>query len=366
MDTCTKVKHRTFVSARDEARRLDRLDREHGLDRPSRRPHAYRCGRCGFFHVGNTSYVGRGLAMLDTKDAGIVLDYRAVPLSLKVGAADDNSFTAYFATWDGPDRANDIIQRGAFSNLDDFRRDGFLLHDHKGPEVAYPTAVAQDEVGLRVSGRWHDTEAGRECRKVVTARLDAGLDAFGSIGYRTLASQPTYVNGKSCNLITKLAVFECSFVSLPCNPAARVVSAKGLKMNIDELALACKRFHSQVKEGRTISAATGSNLKELHRQARKIAAGVASLGGFEDAYEDEEKETDPRRAAGNVLVGQGAVTAETMKGLDVASMHRLAAMHRARVGLGTPEAAVDPLLRRGVPEGLRNVVWAALVRESRD
>jgi HK97 family phage prohead protease len=207
------------------------------------------------------------------KEEPLVIEYHDTPLMLKA-ATDENLFDAWFATWDGPDRAGDIIAKGSFANLDDFKRAGYILHDHKGPEVGYPLEVVQDNVGLRVIGKWHDTVAARECRNVVTGRLNSGLDAFGSIGYKTLASQPTFIDGRSCKLITKLNLYECSFTSLPCNPSARVIASKGNDLTMEDIE---RWMDYHRKSGRAISKA---NLKEI-RDAYDGLRGVKDrLGDF--------------------------------------------------------------------------------------
>jgi HK97 family phage prohead protease len=288
------------------------------------------------------------------KEDRLVIEYREMPLHMKA-ATDENLFDAWFATWDGPDRAGDIIQKGAFANLEDFRRAGYILHDHKGPEVGYPLEVVQDNVGLRVIGKWHDTVAAKECRNVVSGRLASGLDAFGSIGYKTLASQPTFIDGRSCKLITKLNLYECSFTSLPCNPSARVIAAKGDDWTLAEFK---QWWDYQRKSGRAISRANLKVIKDVYDSLRGVKDSLSDfllqfvpeddsellLTAREDhsntvvdddasqqAIESRPRNTyspedrayasgkaprgpgDPRTAAGNVIPGVGSPTADLME-----------------------------------------------------
>src|SRR5262245_42439700 len=100
---------------------------------------------------------------------------------------DDGGFEMYFAAFSNIDRGNDIIQQGAFANLDEFVADGAILLNHmaENPPVAYPTGAVQDDYGLKVTGRFHSTPDAQAARTIMRERLNADKRVLGSIGYST-------------------------------------------------------------------------------------------------------------------------------------------------------------------------------------
>jgi HK97 family phage prohead protease len=135
-------------------------------------------------------------------------------------------FSCYFAVFGNEDRQGDIIEQGAFTNLDTFPTDGWiaLSHDQRALAVAMPMRAIQDSTGLLVTGKFHSTAAAQECRTVIKERIAAGRAVFGSIGYRIVKDRYDSRGGKTVHVIEQLEVYECSFVALPANPAARLVS----------------------------------------------------------------------------------------------------------------------------------------------
>lgn len=121
------------------------------------------------------------------------------------------------------DRAGEVVAKGAFVNLDEFYKNGFLAVDHDwSVPVGFISLVQQDEKGLYVEAVFHDTPRGQEVRKVVTDRLLAGKSVAMSIGYRVLADE--WVDG--IRHLTQVELFEASVVTVPANPKALVVEAK--------------------------------------------------------------------------------------------------------------------------------------------
>jgi HK97 family phage prohead protease len=155
------------------------------------------------------------------------LTFKDSPAALRFD--DDDEFAAYFARFGNVDRASDVIVPGAFVNLDQFaQHDGFIGVNHRldDPPIAYPTSAVQDRVGLLVTGRFHSTPKGQEIRQILRERTDAGLDCKCSIGYKVVQSEPGYVDGRSVRMLTKLQLYECSFVGIACNNDAKLVSVK--------------------------------------------------------------------------------------------------------------------------------------------
>lgn len=152
---------------------------------------------------------------------------KSIELTLK-SLDDDGSFVMYAAAFDNVDRGGDLIEKGAFANLDEFVRDGWIALNHRASDLAvgYPTAATQDERGLRIEGKFHTTEQAQALRTVVRERLAAGKGVKASIGYQTVKARQAVVDGQPVRRLEQVRIYEASFVNLPMNPAADVVSAK--------------------------------------------------------------------------------------------------------------------------------------------
>ncbi|WP_341991861.1 HK97 family phage prohead protease [Azorhizobium sp. AG788] len=118
-----------------------------------------------------------------------------------------------------PDRVGDVIEKGAFAGA---RLPLPMLfgHDHNDPVGVWEGAEeAQD--GLRLKGRLlvEDVSRAREVRALVRSGAVGGL----SIGFVTRKAAPRKGGGRT---ISALDLLECSLVSVPMHPGARVTSAK--------------------------------------------------------------------------------------------------------------------------------------------
>lgn len=118
-----------------------------------------------------------------------------------------------------PDRVGDIIEKGAFAGV---RAPLPMLfgHDPNDP-VGVWTAATEGSDGLRLKGNLlvDEVARAREVRALVRSGAVGGL----SIGFITRKAEPRKGGGRT---IKALELFECSLVSIPMHPGARVTSAK--------------------------------------------------------------------------------------------------------------------------------------------
>jgi HK97 family phage prohead protease len=144
---------------------------------------------------------------------------------------DKGSFEVYAAVFGNVDRQGDVIERGAFVELEKFVADGWGAVNHVNHllPVAYIDSAEQDDHGLRVRGKFHSTPEAQSCRTVVKERMDAGKSVKCSIGYLIIEDAVETRDKRSIRLLKKLLVFEFSFVNLPANPEAEVIEAKRLE-----------------------------------------------------------------------------------------------------------------------------------------
>ena len=140
------------------------------------------------------------------------------------------SFVMTAAVFGNVDKGGDVISPGAFDNLAEFAKEGWvaLSHDQKALPIAIVDTANQDASGLQISGRFHSTEFAQECRTVFRERMQAGKTVKASIGYVTNDESYERVGGKQVRRLKALSLYEVSFVNLPMNPLAYVRSVKSL------------------------------------------------------------------------------------------------------------------------------------------
>lgn len=209
---------------------------------------------------------------------------------------ESGSFDAYVAIFGNVDRWGDVIAPGAFRNLADFEKSGWITvsHDWSSLPVAMIETAVQDGVGLRVTGRFHATPEAQSCRIVTSERLAAGKTVACSIGYRTIESAPQTVDGKTVNILKSIDVYEASFVNIPANAMAQASSVK----SADKL-LTLDQVESRIasyKAGRVLSAASRSRLKALadglHGHGGAACAMAKDLRDWLAQYDDDQDDDD--------------------------------------------------------------------------
>lgn len=227
------------------------------------------------------------------KDAASILPRKTVEGELT--AVDDNgSFTLYALVFGNVDRQGDLIEPKAVTNVPEFVKDGWIALNHDA--TAKPTALIdsaiQDDHGLKVTGRFHSHPDAQHVRSYVKERLDAGKAVKTSIGYLVPADGERYEkqNGRMVRHITKLSVYEASFVNLPANPEAEVVSAKSISELPEDHDMAAEQgllealkvaLGLQTKAGRKMSAA---NIEKCKGYVEKCMSNVKAMKAVHDDH----------------------------------------------------------------------------------
>lgn len=187
-------------------------------------------------------------------------------LEIKSGES-GNTIVGYGSTWGNADLVGDIIEKDAFSkSLASGKKIKMLwMHDWKEP-IGVWTSITQDEKGLRVEGRFSDTNKAREVRNLVK---DGAIDGL-SVSFRINDHE-----WKDNNRIIKAATLsEISIVSIPCNEEALITEVKSAdEMNERE-------FEKSMRDAYGFS-----------RKKAKILAGVfAKMNGLRDADHNNTEE----------------------------------------------------------------------------
>jgi len=210
----------------------------------------------------------------------------APALDLEVKAAGDGLIEGYASTFGGkPDRAGDIVAKGAFARtLAEHAREGTtpaMLWSHRIEEpIGKWTALREDREGLHVAGRINlKTTRGREAFEHIAAG-DAG--AF-SIGYLIPEDGRKY-NGDGSFTLLDVDLVEVSVVAVPANPRARIaavksLSSKGELVDLLHHAGLPKAAAKQVANGGWRALAGDDQSEKAARLMAAIDAATARLKG---------------------------------------------------------------------------------------
>lgn len=208
------------------------------------------------------------------------MERKSLDLELELKGDDGSGeFKAYFAAFGNRDHVGDVIQPGAFKNLDNFLKAGWIdvNHEMKGLPIGYPTSAVQDEKGLLVEGHFHSTPEGQAARTVIRERMKARKSVKGSIGYRATEHERGTLDGKTVRSLKGIDLFACSLVNLPANDAAEFVSGKSL-ISLDEV----KQMIDECKAGRVLSAA---NLATMRGWAGTLADHASQITALCDQHD---------------------------------------------------------------------------------
>ena len=168
---------------------------------------------------------------LTPKDIAACLSHKSFDCSYK-SEGEEAEFTLYGAVFGNVDRQGDLIEKGAFANLEELQKDGWIAdcHDQSAPPLAWIKSATQDDHGLRIVAIWHSTPNAQLIRTIVKERMAAGRGVKCSIGYIVPPDGERYerTNGRMVRHINKLSAYEVSIVWLPANPAAEVTEVKAI------------------------------------------------------------------------------------------------------------------------------------------
>lgn len=140
-------------------------------------------------------------------------------LKAAIGVDDAGIITGLAWPFGTPDRTGDMIQPGAFKGV--VPPIPMLFgHDPNDPVGVWTEAIEAAD-GLRLKGRLlvDDVARAREVRALVRSGAAKGL----SIGFVTRKAAARAGGGRT---ISALDLVECSIVTVPMHPGARVTSAK--------------------------------------------------------------------------------------------------------------------------------------------
>lgn len=225
------------------------------------------------------------------------MDLERKTLDFEVKAIDDDAgtVTLYAAVFGNLDRQGDVLEPGAFANLDEFVRDGWLDLNHRmyGLPIGTIESAIQDAHGLLITAKFHTTAEAQECRKVVKERKERGKSVKCSFGYETLDATYEQRDGDTERHLWKVNIREGSIVNLPANPMAEVTGVKGIERLSD-----LKAELAAYKSGRVISTANRTRLSEHLASMRAVCQDIEKLLADTDPSKPSEDDAPSDDADG--------------------------------------------------------------------
>lgn len=223
------------------------------------------------------------------------LNCNLIELKLAANDAGTMEFSGYGAVFGNVDAYGDVIEQGAFSAyLSDVKTGAqqwpAMLTQHGGwaisandlTPVGVWTDLAEDDIGLKVSGVFADTERGKEAYALLKMTPRPAISGL-SIGY--FAKEYAYggKNDPYDRLIKRIDLVEVSLVTFPANDKARINSVKSMaemteidfERALRELGLSQKDAQIVISHGfRQLSVARNSGSDELKQLAANIERNI--------------------------------------------------------------------------------------------
>lgn len=145
--------------------------------------------------------------------------------TLDLKASEQGRITAYAAVFGNVDRQGERIERGAFTKSLAAGAELPLLagHDQTQFPVGRILSMTEDAKGLLIEAQLTlETERGKEAWALIKSGALTGL----SIGYRVAPGGAKQAG--NVRELHELELLECSLVSVPANPEARIVKFKSM------------------------------------------------------------------------------------------------------------------------------------------
>lgn len=193
------------------------------------------------------------------------LEKKASPsLELKMSDEGNGTLEGYASVTGDVDSYDDVIQKGAYGDLEDFKASGWSGFNHDGC-VGMILDAYEDEKGLFVKIGFHSDAKSQSVRTQIKERMEAGKKVGMSILYRAMEWEYEERNGKQLRILKKIDVKEAGYVLLPAAVNAQAMSAK------DESGLSLAESFETVRES---SAKCFEKIRDLNEETKgDLSAG---------------------------------------------------------------------------------------------
>lgn len=150
--------------------------------------------------------------------------------ALEIKAVSDDGagyIEGYGAIKGNIDSYGDVIKDGAFTDLDEFVKRGFMGEGHNWETpIGYIVDAKEDQLGLFVKMAFHNTPDAQAARKKVAERMAADKFVGLSIGFYTKVSSYGEIEGREVRFLESIETAEISIVTVPANKRAGATSIK--------------------------------------------------------------------------------------------------------------------------------------------
>jgi HK97 family phage prohead protease len=154
-----------------------------------------------------------------------MIEYKNAGAGIQDVDSTSRTVVAYAATFrTDPDRANDIITKGAFARtLNNNSQRVKVMREHSPLHlIGVPTKMHEDEKGLYTETRFSDIGLARDTLQLI----QEGILTDASIGYRAVKSD--FDRDAKARMLREIRLFEYSFVAIPADDQANVTNVKSL------------------------------------------------------------------------------------------------------------------------------------------
>jgi HK97 family phage prohead protease len=178
-------------------------------------------------------------AVLEHKDAAPAREHTQFALEVKRTSdnAGEMTFSGYGAVFDNVDSYGDVITKGAFADTlarakstNDWpvmllQHGGWGMGAEDVTPIGIWTAMEEDNIGLKIEGKFADTPRGREAYALLKMTPRPAITGL-SIGYIAKEWEMRSRPEEPRRTLKKVDLLEVSLVTFPANPKARVQSVK--------------------------------------------------------------------------------------------------------------------------------------------
>jgi uncharacterized protein len=188
---------------------------------------------------------------------------------------EDGTFEGLAAVYGNEDLGGDIIEPGAFTKtIKDKEGVVPVLWQHNADEPIGRGDLKDSKEGLLITGKLVlESDVARKAHALMKADVLQGL----SIGYDTVVSE--YDRETDIRRLKELKLWEVSVVTFPMNPKATITTVKAAEMGetLDGVVTTIAAFRRELKQGRTLSAATLDSLRRSHAAMQSAIEDLQAL-----------------------------------------------------------------------------------------
>lgn len=211
-----------------------------------------------------------------------MIEHKTFPLSLKV-VGEDGVFEGDLSVYNNLDLGEDIVRPGAFTKTISEKNGVVPMLWQHDPGLPIGVNLLSD-TGATLANRGVinlEKQLGREALSDLRMWQKYGMRFGQSIGYETV--KENRLKGGTRELL-EVNLWEGSLVTFGMNPLAGVSSVK-------QLARMTRSLHTEIKEGRTLSAATRDRLARI---LDEVSTLLASAEPEERSSIDESEAVTPQ------------------------------------------------------------------------